>query len=48
MSLDETKPTDQEIIANLPGYIRENRELLNIALARVATTVPPTTVPPTT
>jgi hypothetical protein len=48
MALDETKPTDQEEVNTLPGYIRENRELLNILMARVATTAPPTTAPPTT
>ena len=48
MTVDSTKPTDQEVISALPTYIRENRELINTILARVATTAPPTTVPPTT
>ena len=29
MTLDSTKPTDQEVISDLPGYIRANRTAIN-------------------
>jgi len=29
MTLDSTKPTDQEIVADFPTYIRENRAAIN-------------------
>lgn len=36
MTLDITKPTDQELVSDLPAYIRENREAIEDIIAGVA------------